>query len=50
MVSVRAEPFYCPYCGEEDFVSWSEPGTYVCNSCGRHYSVKFLGVSAGEGR
>jgi len=43
----RAQPFYCPYCGEEDFVPSAETaGAYECNSCGRHYSVKFLGIAA----
>lgn len=42
----RAQPFYCPYCGEEDFVPSAETaGAYECNSCGRHYSVKFLGIA-----
>ena len=43
----RAQPFYCPSCGEEDFVpSADTPGAYECNSCGRYYSVKFLGIAA----
>lgn len=42
----RAQPFYCPYCGEEDFVPSGDTGEYECNSCGRHYSVKFLGIAA----
>jgi transcription initiation factor TFIIIB Brf1 subunit/transcription initiation factor TFIIB len=46
MAAMRAQPFYCPYCGEEDFVPHEEPGTYVCNSCGRNYTVKLLGIHA----
>jgi transposase-like protein len=43
----HARPFYCPYCGEEDFVPYGdEPNRYLCSSCGRHYSVKFLGLDA----
>ncbi|MGH2788278.1 MAG: hypothetical protein ACRDJV_10255 [Actinomycetota bacterium] len=43
----HAQPFYCPYCGEEDFVPSGETaGGYECNSCGRHYTVKFLGLTA----
>jgi hypothetical protein len=42
----RAQPFYCPYCGEEDFVPGEGPGAYHCNSCDRYYAVKFLGVGA----
>jgi hypothetical protein len=43
--TARAQPFYCPYCGEEDFTPFGEErGTYVCNSCARHYSVRFIGL------
>ena len=46
-MSAHAQPFYCPYCGEEDFVPWGEEkGGYLCNSCLRHFSVKFLGLHA----
>jgi transposase-like protein len=41
----RAQPFYCPYCGEEDFVPFEgEPGRYYCNSCNRHFKLSFLGL------
>lgn len=41
----RAQPFYCPYCGEEDFVPYGEEaGFYLCRSCRRHWLVRFLGV------
>jgi transposase-like protein len=43
----RAQPFYCPYCGEEDFVPFGEePHRYFCNSCQRHFVVRFLGLGA----
>lgn len=43
----HAQPFYCPYCGEQDFVPWGEEaGRFLCESCGRHYSVRFLGLEA----
>lgn len=46
----RARPFYCPYCGEEDFVPFEdEPGRYHCNSCDRYFSVGFLGVGGSVG-
>jgi transposase-like protein len=46
-VSPHAQPFYCPYCGEEDFVPWGDDaGHFLCKSCGRHYTVKFLGLEA----
>jgi transcription initiation factor TFIIIB Brf1 subunit/transcription initiation factor TFIIB len=47
---MKAQPFYCPYCGEEDFVPETEPAGYFCNSCGRHYAIKLLGIDAGGGR
>lgn len=41
----HAQPFYCPYCGDEDFVPFGdEPGGFLCNSCSRHFVVKFLGL------
>lgn len=44
----RAQPFYCPYCGEEDFVpAGDEAGTFFCNSCRRQYQIRFKGVAAG---
>jgi transposase-like protein len=43
----RAQPFYCPYCGEQDFVPFGdEAGRYCCNSCDRHFIVRFVGLSA----
>lgn len=45
----RAQPFYCPYCGEEDFVPFGdEPGRYLCHSCQRHYAVRFVGLAPPE--
>jgi transposase-like protein len=41
----RAQPYYCPYCSEEDFVPFGEePGRFFCNSCNRHYAVRFFGL------
>jgi transposase-like protein len=45
---MRVQPFYCPYCGEEDFVPAEEPGGYACNSCGRQYVVKLTALSHGK--
>jgi transposase-like protein len=43
--TARAQPFYCPYCGEEDFVpAGEEAGHFYCRSCDRHYAVRFLGL------
>ena len=41
----RVQPFYCPWCGEEDFVpSGSRHDQYHCRSCDRRYAVAFLGL------
>jgi transcription elongation factor Elf1 len=41
----RAQPFYCPYCGEEDFVpSGEHEGEFHCRSCNRRFSVTYLGL------
>lgn len=45
-----SQPFYCPYCGEEDFEPASEEaGTFACNSCDRAWKVKLLGVNVSGG-
>lgn len=41
----RAQPFYCPYCGDEDFVPFGDAGEYRCESCARHFAVRFLGIA-----
>ncbi len=41
----RAQPFYCPYCGEEDFVPvGDQSGEFHCPSCDRRFAVRFLGL------
>ena len=52
----RVQPFYCPYCGEEDFVPAGplEPGEpaegqFHCRSCDRRFVVRFLGLGPGVG-
>lgn len=42
--SQRAEPYYCPFCGEQDFVPIDEPGRYYCESCDRRFQLKMLGL------
>lgn len=45
----RAQPFYCPYCGEQDFVPFGEEeGGYLCNSCNRHFTIRFVGLGRRE--
>lgn len=41
----RAAPFYCPYCGDEDLVPADEPYTYDCRSCGRRFTLRFVGIT-----
>ena len=43
-MSMRAAPFYCPYCAEEELEPFGEPGGYYCNSCNRRFTLKFLGL------
>lgn len=42
--TARAQPFYCPFCGEEDFIPIENPGEYYCESCNRRFAVKMLGL------
>ncbi len=47
---MRSQPFYCPYCGEQDFEpSSGETGTFVCGSCDREWKVTLLGVNVSRG-
>ncbi|MDQ3987270.1 MAG: hypothetical protein M3280_12340 [Actinomycetota bacterium] len=46
MSSPRAQPFYCPFCGEQDFVpEGDEAGRFLCNSCDRYFVVRFEGLA-----
>ncbi len=46
-LTARARPFYCPYCGEEDFVPIDDQeGEFHCRSCDRRFAVHFLGLGA----
>ena len=50
-MSMRAVPFYCPYCAEQDLEPvGDEAGTYYCTSCDRRFSVKFLGLGEPDAR
>jgi DNA-directed RNA polymerase subunit RPC12/RpoP len=44
-VSQRAQPFHCPYCGEEDLRPAEEERQYVCLACTRKFELKFLGLT-----
>jgi DNA-directed RNA polymerase subunit RPC12/RpoP len=43
--SLRAQPFNCPYCGEEDLRPGEEERQYVCLACTRRFELKFLGLT-----
>jgi transposase-like protein len=44
-MSTRAEPFYCPYCGEEDLRPHAAThGEWECRSCRRVFVVSFKGL------
>jgi hypothetical protein len=46
--TARAQPFYCPYCGEQEFRPVEEPaGALHCGCCERRYLVSFLGLGPG---
>ena len=45
---MRAAPFCCPYCAEEELEPIGEPGEYYCNSCDRRFRLKFLGLGEPE--
>ena len=47
MSTERATPYHCPYCGDEDLRP-EENGGWLCWSCRRVFSVKFLGLSLPE--
>ena len=44
MSSVRAQPFYCPYCAEQTIEPFGEGRAYYCDSCDRRFEVTFLGL------
>ncbi|MGH2720218.1 MAG: Insertion element protein [Actinomycetota bacterium] len=49
--SPRVQPYYCPYCGEADFVPSGAAGEadgFHCSSCDRRFAVRFLGLGAPE--
>ena len=43
-MSMRAAPFFCPYCGEEDLEPVGEEhGRFHCGSCDRTFILRFIG-------
>jgi transposase-like protein len=47
-MSMRAVPFYCPYCAEQSIEPIGEGRDYRCDSCGRRFEVRFKGLNEGE--
>ena len=43
----RAQPFYCPYCGEQDLRP-SDPSGWICRVCERRFELAFLGLRGEE--
>ena len=47
-MSLRAVPFYCPYCAEESLEPIGESRGYYCGSCDRRFELSFLGLGEPE--
>lgn len=50
--TAHAQPFYCPYCGEQDIRPAAEERLYHCRTCDRRWSLAYkgLGEPADEGK
>jgi ribosomal protein L37AE/L43A len=46
-MSMRAVPFCCPYCGEEELEPVGEGGNWHCSSCDRLFELHFKGLTNG---
>jgi hypothetical protein len=45
VVTQRAVPFYCPYCGDEDLQPYEDKhGAWWCQSCRRAWSLSMIGT------
>ena len=45
VMTTRAVPFYCPYCGEEDLEpQGAADGEWHCRSCTRTFQLRFAGI------
>lgn len=42
----RVQPFYCPYCGEQDLRP-AETSGFRCLVCDRRFELAFLGFGSG---
>lgn len=46
--TARAQPFYCPYCGEQDIRPGPEERTYECRTCTRTWRLEYVGTGGKE--
>ncbi len=47
MSAVRAVPFYCPFCGEQDIRPDDAGATsWRCESCERHFDLTVISVGS----
>ena len=44
----RAQPFYCPYCGEQDIRPDERDDAYRCAVCERRWTLSYLGLTESE--
>lgn len=44
----RAQPYYCPYCGEQDLRPADERSTYHCRTCDRLWRLEFTRLRGGD--
>ncbi|MFN2389193.1 MAG: Insertion element protein [Actinomycetota bacterium] len=43
-MTVRAAPFFCPYCGEQELEPSGGPSGWYCSSCDRRFDLRFDGL------
>jgi ribosomal protein L37AE/L43A len=41
----RAQPFYCPYCGESDLRPEEAAGAWRCEICDRLFDLAYSGLA-----
>jgi len=46
--TMRATPFYCPYCGEQELRPTSEERTWHCKICDRLFRLEFKRIGNPE--
>ena len=44
--TARAQPFFCPYCGEPDIRPAEQPRTYHCATCDRTWTLGLVSTGA----